>query len=170
MEEELEFEDQRPHEKIIFLRHQHPWVLAKAGLVVVILAVVVIISFLIWGASFNSVVTLIAALIIAGIYIWIRAFLYKNGLFILTNERIINICQNGIFRRQVQETELENIYNLQYKVEGPIGSLLNFGSIELTTQGDLTNIIKVQNIENPHFIFEKISDAKKRVLNQRNIQ
>ena len=49
LDEEFEFDDQRKDEEIILTRHQHPWVLAKLGLVIVILIALVFLSFLIWG-------------------------------------------------------------------------------------------------------------------------
>jgi len=166
--QEPEFEDQRKDEEIILMQHQHPWVLAKMGLIIVVLAALVFLSFLIWHTSTISIIFLIAAILIVAVYLIIRMFIYKNSVFILTNYRVININQDGLFRRKVQETELENIYNLQYEINGPIKSLMNFGNIELTTQGDETNLIRISNIENPHFIYEKISDAKRRALDKKN--
>ena len=165
-EEEFEFDDQRKDEEIILVKHQHPWVLAKLGLVIVLLTALVFLSFLIWGASLYSVVVLIGVVIIITIYTTSRMFVFKNSIFILTNYRVINIGQNSLFQRKVQETELENIYNLQYEIKGMMRSLLNFGNIELTTQGDESNIIKFYNIENPHFIHEKISDARRQALDR----
>lgn len=162
--EELEFDDQRSDEKVILLKHQHPWVLSKAGFIVVLLTIVILVTFLIWGAGKLSTIVLIGAIIIMAGYLIIRFFLYRNSMFILTNHRVINILQSSLFRRKVQEVELENIFNLQYKIEGPIKSMLNFGDIELTTVGNQDNSIKITNIENPHFIFEKISDGRKKAI------
>lgn len=164
-EEEFEFENQRPDEKIVFLKHQHPWVLSKAGLIVVIFAALVFGSFLIWGASGITVGILIGVLVFLVAFLWVRFFLYRNSMFILTNHRVIYILQSSLFSRRVQEVELENIYNIEYKIKGVMNSLLNFGDVELTTEGDFTNCVRVKNIENPHFIFEKISDERKRVMN-----
>lgn len=164
-EEEIEFDDQRPDERVILLKHQHPWVLSKAAVIVVVLIVLVMISFLIWGASKISTIILISAILIIVGYLMVRLFLYKNSMFILTNHRVIYILQASLFSRRVSEVELENIFNLQYKIEGLMNNLLNFGSIELTTVGNQTSSINITNIENPHFIFEKISDARKKRTN-----
>ncbi len=165
MAEDYEIEDQRPDEKIILIRYQHPWVLAKTGLIFILLVLIIVAAFLFWGATISSMVILAIILALLVVYGFMRTFVYRNSLFILTNHRIINISQGNLFARKVQETELENIYNLEYRIDGPIQSLLNFGSIELTTQGDLTNVIKIKNIENPHFILEKISIFRKKAMN-----
>lgn len=163
---ELEIEDQRPDEKVILLKHQHPWVLSKAGFIVLLLVALVTIFFLIWGFKGITLITLIVAVLIIASYLGIRFFLYRNSLFILTNHRVINILQNSLFKRKVQEVELENIFNLQYKIEGMMHSLLNFGDLELTTVGNPEDSISINNIENPHFIYEKISDARKNVVSK----
>lgn len=86
----------------------------------------------------------------------------------MTNHRVINIAQTGLFNRRVQEVELENIFNIEYEVKGVMKNLMNFGNIKLTTVADQTNSIIFPNVENPHFIFEKISDARKRVMNKKH--
>lgn len=167
MEKEFEFDDQRPDEKVVLMRRQHPWVLSRAGLWILLLAILVFISILIWGMSRVSFVTITAAVIIVIIYLAIQYFLYRNSLFVLTTHRVIYISQTSLFKRRVQEVELENIFNLQYEIEGIMKSLLNFGSVELTTVGDSDNHINITNIENPHFLYEKISELRKRAVNQR---
>ena len=156
----FEMADQRRDEDIVLLNHMHPWVLAKIGFLVIILAAITTLSFLIWGASLVSSVTLGASILILVVYLLIRAFIYRNSLLIVTNQRVIYINQKSLFHRTVQEVELENIFNLQYKIKGIMKSLLNFGDIELSTVGDDENNITIQNIENPHFIHEKISELR----------
>lgn len=166
MEEDYEIDDQRPDEEIVFLCHMHPWVLAKVGVVSILLILITVAAFLIWGTSLISSIILLISLAIIIVYGSARAFLYKNAIFIITTHRVINVSQTGLFQRKVQELELENIYNLQYEIKGPIKSFLNFGDLELTTIGSPENAIHVKNIENPHFIHEKISELRKRVMNQ----
>lgn len=166
MAEEFEIEDQRPDEEIVLIRHQHPWVLARAGIILIILVLISVGAFLLWGTAIISFLILAGVLIVIVCYGFMRLFLYRSSLFILTNHRVINILQSSVFKRKVQETELENIYNLQYRVDGMMQSLLNFGSIELTTEGDPSNTINVYNIENPHFVHEKISTLRKRAMNE----
>jgi uncharacterized protein YacL len=164
--EDYDIEDQRPDEEIILTRYMHPWVLAKTGFFIIILILIVVIAFLILGSAVFSYIMLAIVLSIIIFFGSTRWFLYKNALFILTNHRVIYVDQRGLFKRKVQEIELENIYNLQYIIDGPIKSFLNFGDIELTTVGSTDSIIKIKNISNPHFVHEKISWARKKVSNK----
>lgn len=155
MEEKYEFENQRPNEEVVFVRKRHPWVLARSGFVILAVALVVYLSFLIWGASRISSIVLIAGLVFVIIHLIGRFFVYNNDIFILTNERVININQSAFFTRQVSETELENIQNVSYLIKGPIKSFLNFGEIIVQTAGNSPGLT-LKNVENPHFIQEKI--------------
>lgn len=160
MKEELEFDNQREDEEIVLLRRRHPWVLWKSGLFILILVIVVIAAFLFWGASLKSSIALIAALLIGGYHIIVRWFVYTNDIYILTNQRIINIDQSGFFARRVSEAELENIQNVTYEIKGPIRSFLNFGGIQIQTAGSAPGLL-LKNVENPHFVQEKIVSLQK---------
>ena len=165
MEEELEFDNQRSDEKIILLRRRHPWVLTKTGLLILLIAIIVVISFFIWGASLISVTFLIMGGVLALYLFSTRWFVYANDIYILTNQRIINIDQGGFFTRRVSEAELDNIQNVTYEIKGPIKSFLNFGEIQIQTAGNSPGLL-LKNIENPHFVQEKIVAIQKQQKNK----
>lgn len=162
MKEEFEFDEQRPDEKVILVARKHPWVLAKSGLVMILVVLIIVLSFLIFGASLTSSIVLVAGLIFATIYGLIRWFVYSSDIYILSNERIINIEQSGFFSRRVTEAELANILNVSYEIKGAIKSILNFGDINIDTSGSDSNFLVLRNIENPHFIQEKIVSQQKK--------
>jgi len=89
-----------------------------------------------------------------------RFFVYNNDIYILTSQRIINIDQSSFFTRRVSEAELENIQNVTYEIKGPIRSFLNFGDIIVSTAGN-TPGLTLKNVENPHFVQEKIVGSTK---------
>lgn len=159
--EEFSFDGQRSDEKVLIYRHQHPWVLAKAGFVDVLIALVILAVIFSFGFPKFAIWILIIGLLIGFYYTFSRLYLYQNAMFILTNQRIINIEQSSIFGHKVQETELINIYNLSYNIKGMIRNFLNFGNIELTTEGDATDRIILKNVPNPYEVFEKLSKARK---------
>lgn len=151
-----EIDDQRPDEEIIFAYHQHPWVLTKTFVYLILVIVLVVLVFLIWQVNQISIGILIVGLIFSVIIVSVRWFSYASDLFILTNQRVIKIDQTGLFNRKVSETELDNVYNVNYEVKGLIRSFLNFGDIKISTVGDEISTITIKNIENPSFIQEKI--------------
>jgi hypothetical protein len=162
--ENFTFDGRRADENVILYRHQHPWVLARAGFLDVFLALIVLIFFLALGSSSLSFWVLGIAIAVGFFYTFNKIFLFKNVLFIITDQRIININQSSIFGHKVQETELINIYNLSYSVKGMIRNLLDFGNIELTTEGDVNDRIILKNVPTPHEVFDKLSKARKEAM------
>lgn len=157
MKKEIEFENQRPDEEVVLFAHQHPWMMAKTGFAILVLILITFIAFLIFKSVPIRLIVSGAVLLIITLIVVVRWFTFANTFFIITNERIIYISQKSLFKKRVQETELVNIYNLSYKIEGFWPSLLNFGNIKMTTEGDFTDCIELENIENPHFVHEKLS-------------
>jgi membrane protein YdbS with pleckstrin-like domain len=164
--EQFEFDNQRPNEEIVFMRRRHPWIFWKSSLILLFVILIVLIAFLIWGASKVSVVVSVASVIFLILYFLGRWFVYTSDIFILTNQRIINIDQRGFFTRRVSEAELENIQNVTYEIKGPIRSFLNFGEIIISTAGN-TPGLTLSNVENPHFIQEKIVSLRKETGNSK---
>lgn len=153
---EKEMDDQRPDEEIIFTYHQHPWVLARSMFYVTVDIILIVLAFLIWQINQFTIGLTVAGIVFGFIIVSMRWFTYRNDLFILTNQRLIKIDQTSLFKRKVSETELDNVYNVNYEVNGIVKSLLNFGDIKISTVGDEISTMTISNIENPSFVQEKI--------------
>jgi uncharacterized membrane protein YdbT with pleckstrin-like domain len=84
-------------------------------------------------------------------FIWITFFLiwidYYFDVWIITDRRVVNIEQKGLFNRQVSELELLRIQDITTEVTGVIPTILNYGDVFIQTAG-----------ENPRFIFRQVSD------------
>lgn len=156
------FEDQRPDEEIIFVLKRHPWVLSRAGFFGICLVVVLIIAYLIFGASLTTSLLLVVLIIFALFYTFYNWFLFNNFLYILTNQRLIIIEQRGLFSRRINETELDKIQNINVEVKGIIKTLLNFGNIKITTAG-VDPVVVLENVENPYQIQQRIAKYCKKL-------
>ena len=56
-------------------------------------------------------------------------------LFIVTNERIVDITQISLLERTVSDTPLDNIQDVSAACKGFLPTILNFGSITVQTAG-----------------------------------
>lgn len=68
-------------------------------------------------------------------------------VWIVTNKRIINIEQSGLFNRRISEHELEKIQDVTGEQKGIIGTFLTFGDVKVQTASEV-----------PMFIFKQIND------------
>ena len=86
--------------------------------------------------------------------IWIFFFSqfpdYYLDINIVTNDRIIDINQKGLFGRSVAELDLTRVQDVHSTIKGIIPTLLNYGTVEVQTAATEEN-----------FVFEQVSDPHK---------
>jgi hypothetical protein len=72
--------------------------------------------------------------------VWVIFFLqwtdYYLDLWIITNKRIFDIEQNGVFTREVSVFRLENLQDITIEVSGFIATLLKYGTVHIHTAGE----------------------------------
>jgi uncharacterized membrane protein YdbT with pleckstrin-like domain len=69
---------------------------------------------------------------------YVAVWVYMNNQFFLTNESVIQNIQTSLFNRREQTVSLANVEDASYLQTGIIQTMLNYGSIRLSTQGDET--------------------------------
>lgn len=145
-----------PEEKLVYFLRRHPITLLS---VVVGYALLLVSPFLILGyfSVFQPEVfadTRFQALIVFGgsaffLFAWLFLFQlfldYYLDSWIVTNRRILNIEQNGLFGRTVSELRLYRIQDVTAIVNGFVKTMFNFGEVEIQTAG-----------EHERFMFEEI--------------
>jgi hypothetical protein len=132
------FEDQLDGEELLFVFRKHPIVMRR-GLILAMLAVLLgTIPSLIKPEYSYLFGGLAAGLILAGIVFlpsWITWF---YSVFILTDQRFIQITQKGLWKRSVVDIGLNQIQMVNYEVAGFQETVLGFGTIMMQTfVGDL---------------------------------
>jgi uncharacterized membrane protein YdbT with pleckstrin-like domain len=87
--------------------------------------------------------------------IWILFFLiwidYYFDVWIITNKRIINVEQKGLFNRCISELNLEKIQDVTTEVVGVIPTVLNYGDVFIQTAGK-TERFKFRKVSDPYHI------------------
>lgn len=88
--------------------------------------------------------------------IWIDYYL---DVWIITNTRIIDVEQHGLFNREISEIPRARIQDVTIEVRGIIRTLLRFGTIRIQTAGEreftINNIPHLEEIK--EIIFKQIS-------------
>ena len=77
-------------------------------------------------------------------------------VYIVTDQRIRQITQRGLFGKDVVELRLSKIQNISYNIPGFSGEMFGFGTIVIQTfVGDLV----INKVEHPDEIYNKLQDA-----------
>lgn len=121
-------------------------------------------------SSIGGVDTTATFLYIVWLFIlWIFAFAmwtnYFLDIWIVTDKRLIDIDQKGLFRREITTTRLEKVQDVTVAVEGVLGTLFGFGNIVIHTAGDNPDIY-IRNALNPGGAKERIMEAYNLVLDR----
>jgi hypothetical protein len=117
-------------------------------------------------ASAGMVVILSSVLLIVG---GIAAtFIYDANRFFLTNESVIQYIQTSLFARKNQTISLGNVEDASFSQDGIIQTLLNYGSIRLSTEGDETTY-RFAFVADPKNQIHLINDAIEAFKNFRPI-
>lgn len=149
------FEDQMDDEEVLYVFRRHPIVMRK-GLVFGMLGPLVgIIPAAVkpelgFGVFFGG----LAAGIILGLLIFFPSWIsWYFSVFIVTDQRFIQITQKRLFSRAVADLGLNQIQSINYSVEGLQETLLGFGTIKMQTYvGDLV----IHDVHHPARIQKKI--------------
>ena len=88
-------------------------------------------------------------------YHWIG---WYYSIFIVTDRRIQQTSQSGLFGKSVIDLNLSKIQNISYNIPGFTGEILGFGTIVIQTYvGDLV----IDKVEHPDKIYVKLQDVLK---------
>jgi hypothetical protein len=133
------FEDQLDNEEVLLVFRKHP-VVMRRGLVISMLCLLVgvlpslikpVISYFFIGLGIGFIVGLLVMM-----PYWIAWF---YSVYIVTNQRLIQITQKGLFHKSVVDIGLNQIQMVNYEINGLQETLLGFGTIIIQTyMGDLT--------------------------------
>lgn len=157
-EDQFTFRGQREDEEVLFVVHQHPWALAKTGLIAALGLAIIVLAFVWFQFSAPTVWT--ALIVGVGIvsYVMYHWFVWWNNLYILTNQRVIVISQRQMWSRRIEDYNLTKIQSVASAVHGLLGSLMNFGEVSIVVNG-LNDPVILPFVEDPRDIQEKFLDA-----------
>ena len=141
------FDGQREGEEVQFVFRRH-FLTAKSGVIFLILMINIGVGLtLLWPNNMMIFETFLA-LILVGILGFLYSYmLWYFSIYIVTNQRIRQISQRGLFKKSVVDLGLDKIQSISYGVSGIRAGLMGYGTIVIQTAvGDLV-ISMVKNSE-----------------------
>lgn len=94
--------------------------------------------------------------------IWTNYFL---DVWLITNIRIIDIEQFGLFRRDVSEFRLDRIQDVTLEVKGLLPTLLHFGDLHVQTAGEIRRFT-IKGVPDPYGLRDKLIKEHDRAVDQ----
>lgn len=169
------FNGQKKDEEILFVLHRH-WfdILSKFAVVFLMIFFFVAsysLSFFFYDTfndqNLGNIISFIRNLML--IFTWMFSFLifidYYFDVWIVTNERIVNIEQKALFSRVVSELKYEKIQDVTTDVKGVIPTFLNYGDLLVQTAAERERFI-FHNIPDPYSVKDIIMNLQKKMEHQ----
>ncbi|MFH0838333.1 MAG: PH domain-containing protein [Patescibacteria group bacterium] len=164
----------QPDEKVIMVIRKHPIVYIRIFLVFMVAAVVPLTIFLIiWSKTFplsqGSTLSVIGFLGAGLYFLYSLALLVVSilneefDLFILTDHRLIDITQVSFLSRTVATTPLNQIQDATSSIQGILGTVLNYGTIDVQTAAGSASNFTIDTISDP-------ANVARAILNQVDIR
>ena len=162
-----DFPGKQANEKILLVIRKHIIVYIRIVLIFFVTSVIPITIFIsIWANSFplssggtTSVIGYLGATIylLFSLALVLIAWLNEEfDLFILTDHRLIDITQVSFLKRTVATTPLKQIQDTTSDINGILGTILNFGTIDVqTAAGDASNFT-IDHVPDPAMVARRI--------------
>jgi hypothetical protein len=170
------FPGQKPDERVIMFTRRH-WLsfLGFLGLVlgmVLVLAVfLVILAILLPDVflSFRSPLILIASayLLFSLAFFLVGWIDYYFDIVIITDRRIIDIRQKGLFSRKIDELDILHVEDVSAQVRGVLPTFFHYGNVYVQTAGAARNFL-FQSLPHPQNICRLIMNLYDKILAQQS--
>lgn len=95
-------------------------------------------------------------------------YVYDANRFYLTNESVTQHIQTSLFTSKNQTISLANVEDASYRQSGIVQTILNYGSIRLSTQGEETTY-RFNFVANPQKQIRLLNDAVEAFKNFRPV-
>lgn len=161
------FPGQQPDESIILVLHRHWYVFVNRIIQIFLLILLPLIILAIITQTTDvsfELGTLSYTLLVMGVSLYSLFLLlllygywldYALDVFIVSNKRVVDIEQAGLFHRTVAEQRLNRVQDVTYEVKGIVRTFLKFGDVHIQTAGEKERFV-FEDVANPDRVTELI--------------
>lgn len=157
----------KPNEKIVLLLRRHWFIIFTRLVFWTLLAFLPPVPYILFrdfdAVIINNIFMSSFITVFLGIYyLFIWLFILNNfvdyflDVWLVSNERIINIEQRQLFSRVISEQELSKIQDVTSEVNGIIPTFLNYGDVYVQTAAEKERFV-FRQVPNPLEIKRKIT-------------
>ena len=173
------FKGQKNGERVLKILHRHWFNILSHFFIIFLMIFLLLVSYFATAFYFDdftqpiivSLTSFIRSLFF--VFLWFLFFViwidYYFDVWIVTNERIINIEQKGLFTRVVSELELEKIQDVTTDVRGIIPTFLNYGHLLIQTAAEKERF-KFRNVPDPYAVKDLIMKLQDELENKEEHQ
>lgn len=157
---------QKSYEHVVHVLHRHWFTFLPKVILLLVLGSVPFGIFLLintlFPAVFQSELGYVIGVLFASLYLLsVLLFFYTDSvifyldMWVVTNDRIVDIEQIGLFSRTISELDLFRIQDVTTEVHGFFPTLFNYGTVKIKTASENLDIV-FKDISRPNQIREEL--------------
>ena len=151
------FEGQRTDEEVVYVFRRHILTSIKGFFFLIFMIAAGFVPMMIWPSEQNMVFVWMGIVIVGLLGMGYSYLLWYFSFYIVTNQRLRQTRQKGLFKKTVVDLDLENIQSASFGVPGVFGSMFNYGTILIqTSAGDLV----LSMVSHPETVYNEIENAR----------
>ena len=151
------FEGQRTNEEVVYVFRRHILTSIRGFFFLIFMIAAGFVPMMIWPSEQNMVFVWMGAVIVGLLGMGYSYLLWYFSFYIVTNQRLRQTRQKGLFKKTVVDLDLENIQSASFGVPGVFGSMFNYGTILIqTSAGDLV----LSMVSHPETVYNEIENAR----------
>lgn len=155
------FGGQHENETVQLVFHQHPVVMRRHLIAALAALTISSLPLAIWPLNIWPRWVFLGGFVL-GILIFAYRYLgWHFSIFIVTNERLIQIRQRGFFDRKVIDISHDKIQSVNYEIKGMQATLFHFGTIIVQTYVGEIVLQFIHQPENVHELLVKMIHGSK---------
>ncbi|MFA6427288.1 MAG: PH domain-containing protein [Candidatus Magasanikbacteria bacterium] len=157
---------QKSYERIEYVLHRHAFTFIPIIILFIVLASIPVLVYLLINNLFPDAINgpvgyplfvLLGSIYYLSMYLFFYAQFveFYLDLWIVTNDRIVDIEQLGLFSRTITELDLFRIQDVTTDVKGLFPTIFHYGNVIIKTASSNTHIV-FSNVPSPNHVREKL--------------
>lgn len=140
----------------------------KVAIIIILVLLPFFLLFPLFQRGFWGVIGFFILLIAAITFTTRTVIIWYYNAFMITNKRIIDFDQKGLFDKTVSVATYDKIQDISFKKKGVFSTLFNYGTIVIQTAGANANL-EIRNVFEPEKIQDVIMEIQRDSLQEEKI-
>lgn len=90
-------------------------------------------------------------------YAFEKFLLWFYGVYVITNERLVDIDFTNLFHKHYAEAQMLRVQDISTQMTGPLQVMFNYGTVRIQTAGELPNI-EFEDVPQPDSIGKVVGE------------
>lgn len=174
MHRDVDFPGHEPDEHVVLVLHRHWFMFIRSMFILIVIAALPLAILGLWSLVTNwqlAAGSLGYTMVVMGgtlfyLFLWILMFGYwldyYLDIFIITDKRIVDVEQSGLFGRTVAEERLYRIQDVTSDAQGVVATTLRYGNVYIQTAGKTERFI-FEQVPHPEIVARKILELTDKI-------